>query len=122
MEESLDIGINHRVPILEIAFIFFIKSEGQSGIIDQHINLVPGIGERLYGISGSFAVAHIERQGQHLYARLGQCFPHLVQLVGVSSVNDEVIARCGKLLGASLPDAACGAGNKSNFFHGDGLI
>ena len=45
---------------------------------------------------------------------MGKYFPHFVQLLGVSSVNNEVIARCDKLTGTSLPDSACCTDGESN--------
>ena len=81
---------------------------GCIGCVQHHVGNV-AIGERL------FALVQV---GSEPLRPKGKYFPHFVQLFGVSSVNNEVMARCGKLTGTSLPDSACCTSCESNFSHG----
>ena len=59
-KKSLDIGINHLIPILKITFILRFQTTSQSCIIDQHINIAPCIRNIIYSLLCSLTITDIE--------------------------------------------------------------
>ena len=59
-EQSLDVGINHGVPILGVPLVFLVKSQSQPGIVDQYVHLFPGFGQRLPGLLSCFGIAYVK--------------------------------------------------------------
>ena len=116
-EQTANVGINHRVPVAEVAFVFLIQSEGQSGVVDEQVDVLPVSGECFNGLACGFAVAHIEAEGEDLCAVLPEFGSDSVQKMLFSSVEDETPAFAGETLGAGEPYAARSASDECSF-HG----
>ena len=113
-EQSLDIGVDHRVPILVVAFVFWFKTKGESGIVYQHVDSAPFLGKRIDSFGGGIAVAHVEAQSQHFRRQF--CL-ELGKLFGIASSDDEVISALGEFACTSFAYSACSTSNQCNLFH-----
>ena len=116
-EQTLDIGVDHCLPIIEVALIFWFEAQGKAGIIDEHIDLLPLLWQALDGLAGCLAVSDIEGEREHLCAFGLQFLTDGFQLLNVSAIKDETVAISGKLVGAAEADAARGACNKYGLVH-----
>ena len=103
-EQSLDIRVYHSVPILEVTFVFWFKTEGESGIVYQHVDSAPFLGKRIDSLGGGIAVAHVEAQSQHFRRQF--CL-ELGKLFGIASSDDEVISALGEFACTSFTYSAC---------------
>ena len=60
VEQSLDVGVDHGVPVIGITLVFRFEAEGESGVVDEHLNVAPFLGEVGYGRFGGFTVGDIK--------------------------------------------------------------
>ena len=114
-EESLDIGINHLIPILETTLILRFQATSQACIIDQHINIAPILRNIIHSLSCSFTVTHIKSQSKDLYPFCFQLFLENFQFTGVSTRNDQIVATSCKAACTTLANSAGCTCDKSNF-------
>ena len=61
-KQSLDVGVNHRVPILRITFILLLQSKCKTCIVDEYINRLPFLFERSYGILCCLCITNIKHK------------------------------------------------------------
>lgn len=116
-EQTLDIGVYHRVPVCRVAFILLVQAESQPGVVDEHVYLLPSLAERRDGLGGSLGVAHVERQRHHLGAHSLQRGLDFLQPVGSAPSDYQIVSACRKLTGAGFADATCGTGDESCLLH-----
>ena len=114
-EESLDIGINHLIPILETTLVLRFQTTSQAGIIDQHINIAPILRNIIHSLSCRFTVTYIESQGKDLYTLSLQFFLQIFQFTGISTRNDQIVATSCKAACTTLAYSAGCTCDKSNF-------
>ena len=119
-EQTLDVGLDHGVPVVVAAFVLGFEAEGEAGVVDEDID-----GEKLLtdggnGLAGGLAVADVEAEGLHVGACLPQLFSDVVELLLAPAGYHEVIAATGEALGAAASDAAGGTGDQccGSFGHG----
>ena len=67
-QQTFDIGVDHRLPVVEVALIFRFKSQGKAGIIDEHVNLLPLLRQTLDGLAGCIAISDVEGEDEHFGA------------------------------------------------------
>ena len=114
-EESLDIGINHLIPILETTLILRFQATSQACIIDQHINIAPILRNIIHSLSCRFTVTYIKSQSKDLYPLCLQLFLENFQFTGVSTRNDQIVATSCKAACTTLANSAGCTCDKSNF-------
>ena len=116
-QEALDVGVYHRFPVVEATFVFGLQAQGQAGIVDEDVHLVPLRGQAGYGFLGGLAVADVEAEGKRFRTLGGQLGLNLLQPASVPPGQYKAVARLGKLPGAGQPDTAGGAGDENNYLH-----
>ena len=117
VKEPFNIGVNHRFPIVFVAFIFGFKTKGKASVVDEHVNSFPVLGQVGISVVASLTVADVVLKGQDVTAKGASFFGDSIQSVSVAAREDEVIAAFGKTLGTSASDTACSACNKSYFIN-----
>ena len=116
-QQSLDIGVNHGFPVIEVTLIFRFQSKRQSGIVYQHVNLTPFFRQSGNFLHRLFAVSHVESQCQHLCPFLRQFPFNLCQPLLVATCQNQFVTILSKFLCASQSDAACCACNQYDLIH-----
>ena len=67
-EQAFDVGVDHGLPVVQVAFVFGFEPKGQTSVIHQHVDLLPGGGQALDGLTGCLPIAHVEGEGKYLGA------------------------------------------------------
>ena len=116
-EQALDIGVDHGLPVIEVALVFGFEAEGQAGIIDEYVDLLPLLGQAFDGLAGGLAVADVEGEDEHLGALGLQLLADGFQLLYVTASQDESVAIGGELARAAEANAARGACNQYGLVH-----
>lgn len=116
-EQTLDIGVDHGLPVVEVALVFGFESQGEACIIDEHVDGLPFLGQTLDGLAGCFTVSYVEGQDEHLGALGFELLTDGFQLLNITAIQDEAVAIIGEFLGAAEADAARGACDKYSLVH-----
>ena len=119
VEQALDVGVDHRVPVVEVATLQRVEAQGQSGVVDQHVDLGPVGLQAAADVKHLLLVSHVEAERLRTHAqRLDALGQRLEQVVSAAR-DDHVVALFGKAQRASLTDAARRAGDHTNLslFH-----
>ena len=116
-EQSLDVGIDHGVPVVVGAFILGLKTKGEAGIVDEHIDVFPLGGEVLDALGGFLAITHVENQRKHFCTFSGKFFTYFLESLGVAAGEDEAVAVGGELAGAAETDATRSASYQYSLVH-----
>ena len=117
VEQTLDIGVDHRVPILGRARVDMLQTSGQTRIIDQYIDrtLVRNLCQMLLA---SLFVAYIEDEVLHLDVVYRADFgSHIFEAVSASSGENQVVAHRGQFSCGSLADTRRCARDECKFCH-----
>ena len=116
---DLTFGVEHDVPFVEIAFVFLIHADYQSGIINEDVYRLPFFGKRVESGFRSPAVAYVERQQADVRAVFRfQLALYGGQLLHIPSVENQAVAIHGKLACTALSYARRGARDEYDFlFH-----
>ena len=115
-EQAADVGVEHDVPFVEIALMFLVHSEYQSGVVDEHVYVLPFAFQRVEGRYDFLAVTYVERQHECVGPGPGQLGLQGLSLFRFAAVDDDVIAACCELSRAGLADTACGTGDECDFW------
>ena len=67
-QQPHDVRVDHRFPVVEVAFIFGFESKGKTGIVDEYVDLLPVCGQALDGLLSRLAVSDVEDECQYLRA------------------------------------------------------
>ena len=110
-QQSLDVSVNHRVPIFKISFILGFEAHSTAGIVHQHVNFLPLRGQTVDGCCSRLAVPHIKLQRHHPDSQGRQFAGDSIQAVGSAARNNHVVADLGQFARAGLSNAACRASN-----------
>ena len=101
-QKSLDIGVNHRVPIGEVAFVLFLETERQSCVIDEDIDVLPFSGEVSDLAFCLLAIAHVEGEDECARAVLAmEVVGEFAKRLLATGIEDELIAVGGEFVCAS---------------------
>ena len=96
IEQSLDVGVNHLVPVLEVALVFWLQTTCQSGVVDEHVDGLESIGYACHSIARSLTIAHVEGERKHLHPTSLKFSLQRLKLVGRTACNDKIVATNGK--------------------------
>ena len=108
-QQTLDIGVDHSIPVVVAAFVFGLKAEGEAGIVHKHVNIFPFGGQGLYALCRFLAVAHIEDEGQHIGTFGGKLLTDFLKALLVASSENETVAIGGEFSCATEANATRGA-------------
>ena len=108
-QQTFDVGVNHRVPILVVSLIFGLKAPCAASIVDQHIDFLPLGRQTLDGGSRCLTVPDIELKRYHPDTQSRQLLCKSIQTVGLATSNNHVVANHGQFARAGLSDTACRA-------------
>ena len=118
IEQSLDVGVNHLVPVLEVALVFWLQTTCQSGVVDEHVDGLESIGYACHSIARSLTIAHVEGERKHLHPTSLKFSLQRLKLVGRTACNDKIVATNGKTTCTSHSYSACSTCDKSSLsFH-----
>lgn len=118
VEQTLDVGVYHLVPVLKTALVFGLKATGESGIVYQHVNRLETLGDACNGLARGLAVAHVKSKREHIHAQSFKLNLQSLESVGCAACNNKIVATIGKTTCASFAYSACCACDKSCFsFH-----
>lgn len=107
--ESRNIGIDHRLPLVDIRLIGAIGAERQTGVVDQQIDFAErGWQCRQCRIAPGF-ISHIEYAAMHLRTDL---LTQSVQPIGSAACADNVPAGPRERPKRCFTDAGCRACNE----------
>ena len=116
IQQSLDVGVDHALPILQKAILHGVELDGQSGIVDEDIHVAEFHRHTVDSLLTSLGVAHIKDQREHLRLRGSLYFlSHLVELVGRAACDYHVDILFGKRAGNGLAEAARRTSDEYNF-------
>ena len=59
-QEPFDIGVDHDLPIRGISLIFLFQPQGQPGVVDQDIHLLPSVIQSFPCLLCRFRLANIK--------------------------------------------------------------
>lgn len=114
-QQAFDVGVDHRIPIVIVAFLLGIKAEGEAGVVDEDVDGFPFVGEGFEGSAAGVAVSDVEDEHVGIAAE----FPALaMKLLYVAACEDEAIAGFKKVAGAGFSDSGGGAGDHCYRGHG----
>ncbi len=116
-QQTFDVGINHRFPIIRIAFIFRFESKSQSCIVYQDIHLLPFCRKHLDRLRSHLTVSHVEGQCQHIRAFLCQFSLDICQTAFVSTCENQSVTVLGKFSCTSQTYSACSTCYQYNLIH-----
>ncbi len=46
IEQALDVGVDHLFPVLRVVLVKLRQASAQTRVVDQHVDLDPGFGQR----------------------------------------------------------------------------
>ena len=116
-QQTLDVGVDHRLPIVETTLIFGFQTECQPRIVHQNIDFAPIVGQSAHEFLGFFTVSHVESQREHFTSLFRQIFSDFGESMFVSSRQNQFVAVGSEFLCASESDATCRTCNQYNFLH-----
>ena len=64
-EQTLDIRVDHRLPVIKITLILRFQSQRQTSVVHQHVYLLPLSRQFLDVLCSLLAVSHVESQRQN---------------------------------------------------------
>lgn len=65
VQKAFDVGVDHAFPVVGVAFVDVFQTCGKTGVIDEYIDLFPGVGEAGYGSFDGGAFADVEAEGEY---------------------------------------------------------
>ncbi len=71
VEQPLDVGVNHLIPIVKVTLIFGFQSSGKSSVVYKNVNLLPFFGDSVKSGFHCLTVSDVKRKGKNFCAN---CF------------------------------------------------
>ncbi|MCY1176489.1 hypothetical protein D9M73_167640 [compost metagenome] len=116
VHQAFDVGVDHGVPIVQVALGCRIDAQGQPGVVDQPTQLGKGrrqIGNRLlHGL----AITHIEHQAMD-FGLLRQLGAQRIEALFTTACQHQFPACVGKTTGTGFTKTGGRAGNKQGVGH-----
>jgi hypothetical protein len=116
VHQALDVGVHHRLPLVQVAALGGVDAEGQAGVVDEAAQ-GGEVGRQAVdgGLHGG-AVAHVHGQRQHRGGgrQLGR---QRLQAVLAAAGDDQLPAGGGKAPRAGLAETRGGAGDEQGGLH-----
>ena len=99
IEQRLDVGVNHSVPVGKVAFVLFFESECESCVIDEDVDVLP-FSRQISNLFLRFLpVAHVKDKQQGLRSvLLLEVVSKLPERLLAACIEDESIAVGGEFL------------------------
>ena len=116
-QQSLDVRVNHRFPVIEIALVLRFQPQCQSCIVHQHINLLPLVRQFIDELLSFLAVSHVKGQRYHLRTLGSQFLLNLSQDLLIPSCQNQSVTVLCELLGTSQSYTACRSCYQYDFIH-----
>ena len=63
-QQTLDVRVDHLVPVVEIALVFWFETTGESRVVDEDVDSLPFGWHTLDGTARSLTVADVEGEGE----------------------------------------------------------
>ena len=63
IEQTFDVGVDHLVPVVNLAGIEFVQAAAKSGVVDEDFNRCPVFRQRVNRVLNGSIIAHIEVDG-----------------------------------------------------------
>ena len=116
VHQAFDVGVDHGVPIVEVALGRRVNAQGQAGVVDQPAQFGEGrrqVGNRLlHGL----AITHVEHQAMDL-GLLRQLGAQRIEALFTTAGQHQFPAGFGKTTGAGFTKTGGRAGNKQGVGH-----
>ena len=97
VEQTLDVRVNHLVPVHRVALVDVLEPGSQSGIVDQYVDRAEMAGQRVDRALGLETVAHVESEDQRLDAEfLFQAVVEGLQPVRPTTGDDQIVTQFGQ--------------------------
>ena len=112
VEETLEIGVDHCVPIVVVAILKAVGSEGETGVVDANLEvLFPRVWQHVVRIEHFVLVAYVEAKDEALDTGCALNLATEVLEERESSASDgDVVAQSAKHEGCGPAYAGCRAG------------
>ena len=118
IEQSLDVRIDHLVPVQRIALVDRFKARSQPRIINQDVDRAEMRGQRLDRRFGLDALADIESQRMYFDAvLLFEFVAQFLQAAAPPRRNDQIVPRSGQFPCDSFADPRRSARNQCCLTH-----
>jgi hypothetical protein len=109
VDQALAVGVDHLVPVVEVGALRRLEALGEAGVVDQDVDRGKRGRQRPHRALDGLAVAHVELEGEHAIAELGD---ELRQPVGAARACDDPGTAGGKLPHGRRAEPGAGAGDK----------
>ena len=118
VEQAFDVGVDHAFPVVGVALVDRLETDGQSGVVDERVDGLPFVGQAGDGLLDGLTATDVEgeRQEAALGIGAGQLVAEVFEAFAASAGEDQVVAILGQYVGRSPTDACGGTGD-----HCDGL-
>lgn len=115
VEEPFDVGVDHRIPLVDIPPVDRLKTQCQTGVVDEDID--GGLVQQSLDLRRNFVgIAHVKSKGIDSSVGLG-AYPlfQFGQFFCATSGQYEVQTHFGQIEGKLLTDAGGGSGDEGGF-------
>ena len=116
IEQPFDVGVDHLLPVLDVALVELFQAAAEAGVVDQHVDFGPLRRQRADSLLDGLAVAHIEADRVHSFCPALQCGRgYLGQFAGAAGGQQQPgsLGRKSQCRGRAY--ARRGSGNKDDF-------
>ncbi len=115
IQQSLHVGVNHLVPVGDLALVKLLKPAAQSRIVHQNLNRFPFLTQTDNRCFHRAMISHIQRKGMHiLRAALSRFFCNPGQLLHTPRRQQQLCTLAGKRQRRRRTDPRARSRNKNN--------
>ena len=115
IQHTLDIGVNHRFPVIQTTLVNGAEPFGKACIVNQHINLPEIIGDAVEGSFHFLIPAHVEGKKQYIGSvSLFQVMTDLIQTLSPAAVQYKSVTVTGEHFCRSASYSRSRSGNQYN--------
>ena len=118
-KQGFHVSVDDNVPFIQIAFMFLVHPNDESGIVHQYVYRLPFLRKGFEGGTGSLPVADIERKQIHIGSIfLQQFFLYSIQFLHITAIEYKPVTVHGKFTRTAFPYSRGGSGDEYNLlFH-----
>jgi len=126
VEQPLDVGVDHLFPVVGIASIELFESAGETGVVDEDLDGLPGGGQVVDGGLDGFAIPDIEGEAVDGFGSgFGGLYGDVGKLFRTAGGEEQACALGCKGKSRGRSDSRAGTGDEDNLsleFHGSILL